>query len=187
MDYLSTPSAADCASALRALELRFRQFPDRLPGTNWQTVAQLFEAQPRKLETLARMEATGGEPILVFLEPDSKQIFLVDGAAESPKGRRSCCFDEASRVTRKDAPPATSALELALAIGFDILDETRYRRLQEFGPFDAKTSSWIATPEPIRKLGGALFCDYRYGTVFTYHNGAQSYYAARGFRGCLPL
>ncbi|MCY1377684.1 hypothetical protein D9M69_652690 [compost metagenome] len=133
------------------------------------------------------MEETGGEPDVVGHDAKTGEYIFYDCAPESPKGRRSVCFDPEALASRKEHKPKDSAVAMADAMGIDILTEEQYRELQQFGPLDTKTSSWIATPAPIRKLGGALFCDYRYGTVFLYHNGAESYYAARGFRGSLRV
>ena len=167
---------------LDVLEARFAANPARHRDLAWQSVAAHLDAPT--LTALTAMEESGGEPDVVSL-PGQRAITFVDCAAESPTGRRSLCFDRAARVARKEAPPRNSALELAKSMGVEILDEAEYRALQSFGAFDTKTSSWIATPEAIRTLDGALFCDRRYDHVFTYHNGAQSYYAARGFRAKL--
>jgi hypothetical protein len=152
----------------------------RHKGVAWKTVAA--KLTPAALRTLAEMESTGGEPDVVTLDPASRQIAFVDCAPESPAGRRSLCYDRAALDARKENKPRGAALDLAKAMGAELLAEDEYRTLQTFGAFDLKTSSWIATPAAIRKLGGALFCDRRYDAVFTYHNGAESYYAARGFR-----
>ena len=172
------------ASLVEVLEARFEANPVRHRDLSWARVAALLDA--RAIAALTAMEETGGEPDVVTL-PGASEITFVDCAAESPAGRRSLCFDRDARLARKEAPPKNSALELATAMGLEILDEADYRALQAVGAFDTKTSSWIATPEPIRALDGALFCDRRYDHVFTYHNGAQSYYAARGFRAKLTL
>lgn len=142
---------------------------------------------PTKLAILNRMEETGGEPAIVGIDPQTGEFLIFDCSPESPKGRRSLCFDQKARVERKDAPPVSSAEEMAAEIGIELLSEEQYAYLQTLGDFDLKTSSWILTPADVREKGGALFGDKRYGRVFTYHNGAQSYYAARGFRGCLRL
>lgn len=178
-----TSPAEPRASLAAILEARFVANVDRHPGLRWQRVAEHLDA--RTLAALTAMEETGGEPDV--LELPGSGLAFVDCAAESPVGRRSLCFDRDARLARKEAPPKNSALELAEAMGVEILDEAEYRALQAVGAFDTKTSSWIATPEAIRALDGALFCDRRYDHVFTYHNGAQSYYAARGFRAKLRL
>jgi hypothetical protein len=153
-----------------------------------------LESRPEKLWSLHEMERTGGEPDVLGLDakmgrlPEGRQEYVfVDCSAESPSGRRSLCYDRAALESRKEHKPRDSAVDMAAAMGIELLMEEQYRKLQEFGQFDAKTSSWVQTPSNIRKLGGALFCDRRYDTVFVYHNGAESYYAARGFRGLLRV
>lgn len=173
------------ATLLRTLERRFAQHPERHAAIAWDTVLARLERSPEACETLGRMEATGGEPDVVGMDGD--QMLFCDCSAESPGVRRSLCFDREALDTRKENKPAGSAMEMAAQIGITLLTEAQYRALQQLGEFDLKTSSWIATPLAVRKLGGALFCDRRYGQVFTYHNGAQSYYAARGFRGVLRV
>lgn len=172
---------------LETLANRFHKNMGRHADIVWADVLHKLEQQPQKLWSLFQMEESGGEPDVVVLEPSSKDFTFVDCSAESPKGRRSICFDQAALLSRKEFRPADSAAEMAKAMGIEMLDELQYRRLQEFGAYDTKTSSWIQTPDKIRKLGGALFCDRRYDTVFLYHNGAESYYAVRGFRGMLVL
>lgn len=167
---------------MHPLPLRFTQNPHRHPTLTWAEVE--FRLTDAALRSLTEMERTGGEPDVTGVTPDGRIIFT-DCSAESPFGRRSLCFDDAALAARKENKPKGSAMALAAAMGIELLTEEEYRHLQTLGPFDRKTSSWIATPDPIRKLGGALFCDRRYDTVFTYHNGADSYYAARGFRGRL--
>lgn len=167
---------------LETLKARFEANPGRHRGVGWGTVEQRLARDPAALKTLAQMEASGGEPDVTGHDPRSGAVCFTDCAAESPAGRRSLCFDRAALDARREAKPRGSAMEAASAMGAELLDETAYRALQTLGEFDLKTSSWIATPASIRALGGALFCDRRYDTVFTYHNGAQSYYAARGFR-----
>lgn len=180
-------NAKEKQALLATLQARFEANPSRHPGVSWGDVAARLEKRSPALEALQAMESSGGEPDVVG-PPDARgRLIFVDCAAESPGGRRSCCFDKAARITRKEAAPATSAMELAAAMGIELLDEAGYRRLQTFGEFDLKTSSWVRTPAEVRALGGALFCDRRYGQVFLYHNGAQSYYAARGFRGSLEV
>lgn len=172
---------------LATLRARFDRFPQRHAGIDWNEVVSRLEAQPEKLESLNQMELTGGEPDVVGRDARTGEYLFVDCSAESPAGRRSACYDGEARETRKENRPESSALELAESMGIEILWEEQYRELQRLGSFDTKTSSWIRTPAPIRKLGGALFCDRRYDTVFVYHNGASSYYAARGFRGLLRV
>lgn len=164
---------------IQLLAKRFAGNMRRHPGLQWADIEARLTSSPEKLKALAEMERTGGEPDVVVLD---NVLCFVDCSPESPAGRRSLCFDRKALDARKENKPAGSAQELAAAIGSDLLTETQYRALQELGEFDRKTSSWIQTPAPIRALGGALFCDRRYDTVFTYHNGADSYYAARGFR-----
>lgn len=168
---------------LNTLKVRFEKNMERHKGMNWADVEKKLTA--KNLATLSEMESTGGEPDVVMLEKDS--ITFVDCSAESPSGRRSLCYDPAALHARKEHKPTGSAIEAAANMGAELLTEEEYRALQEFGKFDLKTSSWIKTPAAIRKLGGALFCDRRYEHVFTYHNGAESYYAARGFRVCLKI
>jgi hypothetical protein len=167
------------------LRQRFLANMARHSGLGWETVLARLEARPDGLESLSRMEDSGGEPDVVGR--DGAGVVFCDCAAESPAGRRSLCFDRAALDARKENKPRGSAVEAAAAIGIALLTEAEYRDLQRLGAFDRKTSSWIATPAPIRALGGALFCDRRYDTVFVYHNGAESYYAARGFRGRLVV
>ncbi|EGI76795.1 DUF4256 domain-containing protein [Hylemonella gracilis] len=173
---------------LQTLQNRFEQNMQRHPRLVWAEVQERLESQPDKLASLAEMERTGGEPDVVGQDPTRGTYLYVDCAAESPSGRRSVCYDRAGLDSRKgNAPPADTAVDMAAAMGIELLTEAQYRELQTLGEFDLKTSSWVQTPDSIRQLGGALFCDRRYGTVFTYHNGAQSYYAARGFRGALRV
>ena len=172
---------------LEALKARFEQNTTRHKGLDWAKVRQKLEANAGKLWSLGEMERTGGEPDVVGHDKKSGEYIFFDCGAESPKGRRSICYDRAALESRKEHKPSGSALDMAAAMGVEILTEEQYRALQKLGTFDTKTSSWIRTPPDIRKLGGALFADYRYGTVFVYHNGAESYYAARGFRGSLRV
>lgn len=182
-----TKSAATSVDLMAALEERFGKNMVRHKGMTWDAVRKALEKSPAALKSLDQMERTGGEPDVVSL-PAAKGMFVfADCAAESPAGRRSICFDRTARVNRKEHPPKNSAEELAAAMGIALMTETEYRSLQEFGEFDLKTSSWVATPDDVRERGGALFCDRRYGRVFTYHNGADSYYAARGFRGIVKV
>ncbi|MBD2838753.1 DUF4256 domain-containing protein [Pseudomonas sp. JM0905a] len=172
---------------LGTLKARFEKNMGRHQDVDWSKVQARLESSPEKLRSLGEMESTGGEPDVVLHDKDSGEFIFVDCSAESPAGRRSLCFDRESLDARKENKPTGCATELAAAMGVEILTEQQYRALQELGTFDAKTSSWVQTPPAIRKLGGALFCDRRYDCVFLYHNGAQSYYAARGFRGALRV
>lgn len=180
-------AAAERYALLATLRARFERHPERHRGLTWAAVAQRLEANPAKLWSLAEMERTGGEPDVVGRDAKSGELVFCDCAEESPKGRRSVCYDGEALRSRKENKPRASALDLAAAMGIQLLDEEGYRELQRLGPFDTKTSSWLESPASVRELGGALFGDYRYGRVFTYHNGAESYYAARGFRGVLRV
>jgi hypothetical protein len=172
---------------LGTLKARFEKNIIRHKGIAWPEVQAKLEANPDKLSSLNEMESTGGEPDVVGHDNKSGEYIFYDCSAESPSGRRSLCYDREALDSRKENKPKGSALELAAAIGVELLTEEQYRDLQKLGNFDTKTSSWVKTPSEIRKLGGAIFCDRRYNTVFTYHNGAESYYAARGFRGLLKV
>jgi Protein of unknown function (DUF4256) len=172
---------------LLAVRARFEKNMNRHKGIEWATVQAKLIANPEKLWSLNEMEKTEGEPDVVGHDKKTGEYIFYDCAAESPKGRRSICYDHEALESRKEHKPENSALGMAEDMGIEILTEEHYRELQKLGKFDTKTSSWIKTPEAIRKLGGALFADYRYGTVFVYHNGAESYYAARGFRGALKV
>lgn len=172
---------------LLALKARFEQHMHRHAVVAWADVQARLEGYPEALRSLHEMEATGGEPDVIGPAKDSGHFIFCDCAQESPIGRRSTCYDAEARLSRKDHSPANSAVEMAVAMGIELLTEEQYRELQRLGEFDTKTSSWIKTPADVRALGGALFCDRRYGRVFVYHNGAQSYYAARGFRGLLRV
>lgn len=172
---------------LVTLQQRFEQNTQRHKGITWKQVEARLNAQPEKLWSLQQMEATGGEPDVVQLDQQSGAFLFFDCSVESPAGRRSLCFDTEALDVRKENKPAGSAMGLAKEMGITLLTEAQYRLLQETGAYDLKTSSWIQTPDAIRKLGGALFGDRRYDAVFIYHNGAQSYYAARGFRGVLTV
>ncbi len=180
-------SAKEAEELLKTLKTRFAKNSNRHKGIEWDNVQAKLEAHPKKLWSLDEMEITGGEPDVVGFDQKTGEYLFVDCAPESPKGRRSVCYDHQALEKRKEHKPANSAIEMAADMGIDLLTEAQYRELQELGTFDTKTSSWITTPANIRKLGGALFADYRYGTVFVYHNGAESYYAARGFRGSLRV
>lgn len=180
-------SPAQRTELLRVLESRFEKNMKRHKGLEWSKVLAKLEASPEKLSSLDEMEATGGEPDVVGFDKKTGEFIFFDCAAESPKGRRSVCYDGEALESRKEHKPKNSAMGMATDMGIDILTEEQYRELQELGEFDTKTSSWVHTPDKIRDLGGALFCDRRFGHVFTYHNGAESYYAARGFRGSLRV
>jgi hypothetical protein len=169
------------------LKVRFEKNMDRHKNLKWADVQARLEAHAEKLWSLHEMEATGGEPDVVGYDESTDEYIFYDCSAESPKGRRSFCYDRAALDARKEYKPENSALDIAAVIGVELLTEEQYRKLQQLGKFDQKTSSWIKTPDAIRKLGGAIFCDRRYDTVFVYHNGADSYYAARGFRGVLKI
>jgi hypothetical protein len=180
-------SAKESEALLATLAARFEKHKTRHKGVSWDAVRARLDKAPAKLSALAAMEGSGGEPDVVGLDKKTGEVLFVDCAAESPKGRRSVCFDHKALNARKEHKPADSAQNMAEAMGVELLSEEQYRALQALGEFDLKTSSWIRTPEKIRKLGGALFCDRRYDTVFTYHNGADSYYGARGFRAALKV
>ena len=171
----------------KTLQARFEQNPGRHKGVSWADVRERLEARPDQLRSLADMESTGGEPDVVARDKKTGEVVFMDCAPESPAGRRSVCFDRAALDSRKENKPRDSAAGMAAAMGVELLTEEQYRDLQKLGAFDTKTSSWVQTPAAIRKLGGALFCDRRYGQVFVYHNGAESYYAARGFRAALRV
>jgi hypothetical protein len=172
---------------LQTLKTRFEANMKRHKGVSWDAVQARLDANPRALKSLQQMEETGGEPDVIAVDKASGAVTFCDCAAESPAGRRSLCYDRAALDARKEAKPSGSAVEMAEAMGVELLTEESYRALQTLGEFDLKTSSWVRTPAAVRKLGGSLFCDRRYDTVFVYHNGAQSYYAARGFRGSLKV
>lgn len=172
---------------LKTLKARFEKNMGRHKGLEWAKVQARLEAKPDKLRSLEEMEKTGGEPDVVGQDKKTGEYFFYDCSAESPEGRRSLCYDREGLESRKEHRPAGNALDTAAAMGIELLTEEQYRALQELGKFDLKTSSWVKTPADIRKLGGALFCDRRYGKVFVYHNGAQSYYAVRAFRGLLRV
>jgi hypothetical protein len=170
---------------LRALKARFEKNMNRHEGLEWAKVQAKLEANTAKLWSLNEMERTGGEPDVVGQDLKTGEYVFYDCSAESPKGRRSVCYDREALESRKEHKPKDNAIDMAAAMGIELLTEEQYRELQKLGNFDLKTSSWVKTPADIRKLGGAIFCDRRYDTVFVYHNGAESYYAARGFRGSL--
>lgn len=180
-------SASQSGELINILKIRFEKNMTRHKGLDWIKVQAKLEANPSKLWSLNEMEITGGEPDVVGFDKKSGEYIFYDCSAESPKGRRSVCYDHEALEKRKEHKPENSAIEMAKDMGIELLTEEQYRELQQFGEFDLKTSSWIVTPAAIRKLNGALFCDRRYNTVFVYHNGAESYYAARGFRGSLRV
>ena len=180
-------SSKQCEELLSTLKARFEKNAKRHKGIEWATVQTKLAANSAKLWALNEMEASGGEPDVVGYDKKTSEYIFYDCSAESPKGRRSFCYDAEALTSRKENKPANSAVGAAAAMGIELLNEAQYRELQLLGDFDLKTSSWVKTPDTIRKLGGALFCDRRYDTVFLYHNGAESYYAARGFRGCLRV
>jgi len=172
---------------LGVLKARFEKNMNRHKGLEWDNAQARLEANTEKLWSIYEMERTGGEPDVVGHDKDTGEYIFYDCSAESPKGRRSLCYDRQALESRKEHKPENSAIDLAAAMGIELLTEDEYRELQKLGNFDSKTSSWVKTPSDIRKLGGALFCDRRYNTVFLYHNGAESYYAARAFRGLLRV
>lgn len=169
------------------LKTRFEKNKARHKGIDWSQVEARLQASPEKLWSLNEMERTEGEPDVVDMDKKSGEYIFMDCSPESPKGRRSICYDHEALEARKENKPENSAVQMAEDMGIELLSEEQYRNLQKLGKLDTKTSSWIVTPADIRKAGGALFCDWRYGHVFTYHNGAESYYAARGFRGALRV
>ena len=172
---------------LEILKTRFHENPGRHPELEWARVEARLRAAPAALEALRRMEESGGEPDVIGLGEDGESLLFCDCAKESPRGRRSLCYDDEALIKRAKNPPAGSAVHQAREMGVALLTEALYRRLQALEAVDLKTSSWIATPDEVRKLGGALFCERRYGVVFTFHNGADSYYSVRGWRGCLRV
>jgi hypothetical protein len=182
-----TLSASQHKDLIETLKLRFEKNINRHKGIDWEKVLAKIENNPKRAWSLYQMEQTGGEPDVVGYDNYTDEVIVMDCSPERPKGRRSICFDREALVSRKENKPATSAVQMAEAMGIELLTEEQYRELQKVGEFDAKTSSWIKTPTKIRQLGGALFCDRRYNTVFVYHNGAESYYSARGFRGLLRV
>jgi hypothetical protein len=182
-----TLSPGERERLLSVLKARFEKNVNRHPGVAWADVQARLEANAEKLWSLNEMERTGGEPDVVARDPKTGEFSFCDCSEESPKGRRSLCYDRAALEARKEHKPKDSAVEMAAAMGIEMLAEEQYRALQALGDFDTKTSSWVKTPADIRKRGGAIFCDRRYGHVFVYHNGAESYYAARAFRGSIKV
>ena len=180
-------SAKQCEMLLKTLKARFEKYPNRHAGIQWMKVQKKLQDQPQKMWSLFEMEKTGGEPDVVGFEKKSDDYLFYDCSPETPDGRRSLCYDREGLESRKEHQPKNSAVDLATAMGIELLTEAEYQQLQKLGTFDAKTSSWLKTPTAMRKLGGALFADFRFGNVFVYHNGAQSYYAGRGFRGVLRV
>jgi hypothetical protein len=172
---------------LGTLKTRFVKNMNRHYGLEWAKIREKLEAHTEKMWSLFEMERTGGEPDCIGYDKETGEYIFYDCSAESPKGRRSICYDNDALVSRKEFKPENNALDMASTLGIEILTEEEYRELQQLGKFDTKTSSWVKTPEAIRKLGGAIFCDRRYDNVFVYHNGAESYYGARGFRGSLRV
>ncbi len=183
----ATLSAKQREELLKALKARFEKNMSRHESLEWSQISARLEANAAKLWSLSEMERTGGEPDVVGHDKRTGEYIFYDCAEESPKGRRSVCYDREALNSRKEHKPKNSAEDMAAALGIEVLTEEQYRDLQKLGEFDTKTSSWVKTPSAIRELGGALFCDRRFDTVFLYHNGAESYYAARGFRGCLRV
>lgn len=180
-------SAVERKELLSILKSRFEKNKNRHKGLEWDKVQARLETHSEKLWSLNEMEKTGGEPDVVGFDKKTGEYIFYDCSAESPKGRRSLCYDREALESRKDYPPADTAIDMAAVMGITLLTEEEYRSLQQLGSFDTKTSSWLLTPTSIRKLGGAIFGDFRYGQVFVYHNGAPSYYAARAFRGSLRV
>jgi hypothetical protein len=187
MQNINSLSAAQCKQLIDTLKARFEKNAHRHKGLAWADVEAKLETNPGKLWSLNEMEATGGEPDVVGFDTKSGEYIFYDCSAESPKGRRSICYDRAALESRKEFKPGNSAEGMAADMGIEILTEEQYRELQQLGHFDTKTSSWLTTPIAMRKLGGAIFGDFRYGNVFIYHNGVESYYAGRGFRGALRV
>ncbi len=180
-------SPKQCQELLSVLKIRFEKNMNRHKGLEWAKVVSKLEASTEKLWSLNEMEITGGEPDVVDYDRKTGDYIFYDCSAESPAGRRSFCYDREALDSRKENKPKNDAMDMAAAMGIELLSEEQYRELQKLVPFDTKTSSWVKTPAEIRKLGGSLFCDRRYNTVFVYHNGAESYYAGRGFRGWLRV
>lgn len=182
-----TPNLKFKDDILSILQNRFEKNPNRHKGVKWEEVEEILKNNPKKVIILSKMEESGGEPDVVSYDSKKKTVTFFDCSEETPIGRRSFCYDKEALASRKEHKPKNNAIEFATSMGSKILNEEEYRFLQTLGEFDKKTSSWIETPQVIRKLGGALFCDYRYKTVFVYHNGAESYYAVRGFRTSITI
>ncbi|MCM3038926.1 DUF4256 domain-containing protein [Paenibacillus motobuensis] len=180
-------SPDQCEELLKALQVRFEKNMDRHIDFEWTKVREKLEANTEKLWSLHEMELTGGEPDVVGYDAETDEFIFYDCSVESPKGRRSICYDREALESRKQHKPEDSVMDMVAAMGIELLTEEQYRELQKLGNFDTKTSSWLKTPSDIRSLGGAIFGDFRYGNVFVYHNGAESYYASRGFRGSLRV
>jgi len=180
-------SPEERAELLTELKARFEKNMSRHKGLEWPKIQAKLEANTERLWSLNEMERTGGEPDVVGHDKKTGEYVFYDCSAESPRGRRSLCYDREALESRKEHKPADNAIDMAATMGIELLTEEQYRELQKLGDFDAKTSSWVKTPADVRKLGGALFCDFRFGKVFLYHNGAESYYAARGFRGSIRV
>lgn len=187
MDIIKELTDAQKVELLALLEVRFNKNMHRHKDLSWEAVSTRLMAYPARMWSLSEMERTGGEPDVVGLDLSTGEYLFCDCSAETPKGRVSLCYDREALEARKENKPAGNALDMAAEMGIALLTEEEYRELQRLGPFDTKTSSWLKTPSEVRKLGGALFGDFRYGRVFIYHNGAQSYYAVRGFRGILSV
>lgn len=180
-------SAKQAEELIAALRKRFEQYPERHKGIKWSSVEQRLKDYPQQLWSLSEMERTGGEPDVIGHNTKTGAYIFFDCSPESPKGRRSLCYDREALDSRKEHKPKDSAIDMAAAMGVELMTEDQYRQLQQLGDFDLKTSSWVKTPDAIREHGGAIFCDKRYEHVFMYHNGASSYYAARGFRAVLTV
>ena len=180
-------SAEQREELIKTLKVRFEKNKSRHTGLEWANVQSKLEANTDKLWSLGEMERTGGEPDVIAHDNTTDEYIFYDCSAETPKGRRSVCYDREALESRKEFKPENNAVDMAASIGIELLTEAQYRELQTLGKFDMKTSSWVKTPAEIRKLGGAIFCDRRYDHIFTYHNGAESYYAVRGFRGLLRV
>ncbi len=187
MEIIKELSQEQVAELFGTLKARFQKNMNRHQGLDWAKVQSKLEVKPEKIRSLFEMESTGGEPDVVSYDDKTGEYIFYDCSAESPKGRRSICYDREGLESRKEFKPATSAIDMASDMGVELLSEEHYRQLQKLGKFDTKTSSWIKTPTAIRELGGAIFADFRYGNVFVYHNGASSYYAVRGFRASLRV
>jgi hypothetical protein len=187
MENIKHLSPEQRSTLISILKDRFEKNPNRHKNLEWAKIQAKLEANPEKLWSLNEMERTGGEPDVIGYNTNTSEYLFYDCSAESPKDRRSVCYDREALESRKENKPKNSAVAMASEMGIELLTEEQYRHLQRFGNFDTKTSSWIKAPAEIRKLGGAIFCDFRYNTVFVYHNGAESYYAARGFRGLLKV